>query len=117
MQGKYKKKRLSKKAKKIPSRAEIYHIHAARRFAGRCNTEIKEHDFKYMKRQIHEQTSLFIKKGNTSERSIHIVKVNNRHYKVVYDKKVKSIVTVYGEVAEKEYFDLCITKINKKSSS
>jgi len=67
--------------------------HAKRRFRERFDQKLNDNEYGQLLNQIKKGTAKMIK--NKYDSSIWVVKLNDRRFKCVFDKRTKMIVTIY----------------------
>lgn len=98
-----KRRKLVNSKKSRFSRKDICLRHLENRFKLHHQIILTEEDVNYMLRQIRENTALLMRRGNRYNRTLWEVNLREHKFLVVYDKYVKTLVTVYPESARLMY--------------
>lgn len=95
-------KLIKRRKKKKLKKKEIFKLHAKKRFTERTDIHINNDKLSDMKSQINTNAAKYVCKGNKKYRSIWIVKMEGKLFRVVYDTRSHVIVTVHREILEEQ---------------
>lgn len=91
-------KLVKRRKKKRLKKADIFKLHAKSKFSERADLTINKYDLRGMVEQIQSQKATFVHNGNVKHRTLWIVKLKDRLFRVVYDSNAHVIVTVHREI-------------------